>query len=94
MFAIPMVRCEQLPEVHKPVKRKQSTTTETQKSVNNVTKLVWLLKDVGCSHKIYQEAAATANSLPTQQYLPALESFRDCISRILNTLKKKIILIN
>lgn len=32
MFAIQMVRCEALPEVHNPVKRKQSTTTETQRT--------------------------------------------------------------
>lgn len=32
MFDIQMVRCEPLPEVHNPVKRKQSTTTETQRT--------------------------------------------------------------
>lgn len=32
MFAIQMVRCEPLPEVHNPVKRKQSPTTETQRT--------------------------------------------------------------
>lgn len=32
MFAIQMVRCEPLPEIHNPVKEKESTTTETQRT--------------------------------------------------------------
>lgn len=30
--AIQMVRCEPLPEIHNPVKEKQSTTTKTQRT--------------------------------------------------------------
>lgn len=90
MFAIQMVGCEPLPEIHNPVKLKQSTTTETQRTkVNNATKVLQLLKDVGCSHRIYQEALATAgNDIPTPQDLPTSESFTDCISCALNALKK------
>lgn len=70
-------------------KKNTSQLQRLKEQVNNVTKVVQLLKNIGCSHGIYQEALATANNIPAQQNLPASESFRDCISCALGALKKK-----
>lgn len=94
MFVIQIVRCEPLPEIHNPIRGKQSTTTQSQRTKVNATKVLQLLKDVSCSHRIHQEGLDTAgNDIPTPQELPASESSTDCISCALSSFKK-IKLIN
>lgn len=74
-------------------KKNRAQLQRFKEQVNNVTKVVQLLKDVGCSHRIYPEAVATAKNIPTQQDLPASRSFKDCISFDLVHKKIKIKLI-
>lgn len=48
-------------------KKNQAQLQRLKEQVNNATKVVQFLKDVGCSHRIYQEALVTVNNIPTRQ---------------------------